>query len=56
MQSAINNARILPSDHPGSVKGTNARKLFAMDDIDGGLVGGASLVASEFLEIFRATT
>jgi triosephosphate isomerase len=40
----------------GSVKGTNARKLFAMDDIDGGLVGGASLVASEFLEIFRATT
>jgi triosephosphate isomerase len=38
----------------GSVKGANARKLFAMDDIDGGLVGGASLVAAEFLEIFRA--
>ena len=38
----------------GSVKGANARSLFAMDDIDGGLVGGASLVASEFLEIFRA--
>jgi triosephosphate isomerase len=40
----------------GSVKGANARALFAMDDIDGGLVGGASLVASEFLDIFRAAT
>jgi triosephosphate isomerase len=39
----------------GSVKGGNARSLFAMADIDGGLVGGASLVAKEFLEIFRAT-
>jgi len=38
----------------GSVKGANARNLFAMEDIDGGLVGGASLVAAEFLEIFRA--
>jgi triosephosphate isomerase len=38
----------------GSVKGANARSLFAMADIDGGLVGGASLVATEFLEIFRA--
>jgi triosephosphate isomerase len=37
----------------GSVKGANARELFAMEDIDGGLVGGASLVAREFLEIFR---
>jgi triosephosphate isomerase len=40
----------------GSVKGTNARALFAMDDIDGGLVGGASLIASDFLEIFHATS
>ena len=38
----------------GSVKGANARSLFAMSDIDGGLVGGASLAAAEFLEIFRA--
>lgn len=38
----------------GSVKGANARNLFAMADIDGGLVGGASLNAAEFLEIFRA--
>jgi triosephosphate isomerase len=38
----------------GSVKGANAGNLFAMADIDGGLVGGASLAAAEFLEIFRA--
>jgi triosephosphate isomerase len=38
----------------GSVKGANAQSLFAMADIDGGLVGGASLVAADFLEIFRA--
>jgi triosephosphate isomerase len=44
----------LPVLYGGSVKGANARNLFAMDDIDGGLVGGASLVAAEFLEIFRA--
>lgn len=40
----------------GSVKGSNARELFAMDDIDGGLVGGASLKAEEFLSIFQAAT
>ncbi len=40
----------------GSVKGGNARELFAEDDIDGGLVGGASLEASEFLTIFRAAS
>jgi triosephosphate isomerase (TIM) len=40
----------------GSVKGANARNLLTMGDIDGGLVGGASLVAAEFVEIFRAAT
>jgi len=38
----------------GSVKGANAATLFSMPDVDGGLVGGASLVAKEFLEIHRA--
>ncbi len=37
----------------GSVKSANASKLFAMPDIDGGLIGGASLVADEFIEICR---
>ncbi len=38
----------------GSVKAGNAGELFAMPDIDGGLVGGASLDASEFIAICRA--
>lgn len=38
----------------GSVKGTNARELFAQPDIDGGLIGGASLKAPEFTSIVRA--
>lgn len=40
----------------GSVKGGNASELFAQSDIDGGLVGGASLEASEFLAIYRAAS
>ena len=38
----------------GSVKGSNAQDLFAMPDIDGGLIGGASLNGSEFVTICRA--
>ena len=38
----------------GSVRAANAAALFAMPDIDGGLVGGASLAAGEFLDICRA--
>ncbi len=35
----------------GSVKANNAAELFAMPDIDGGLIGGASLVADDFVAI-----
>jgi triosephosphate isomerase (TIM) len=38
----------------GSVKGSNAAELFANQDVDGGLVGGASLVAEDFVKIIRA--
>jgi triosephosphate isomerase (TIM) len=38
----------------GSVKAANAAELFAMPDVDGGLVGGASLEAKGFSEICRA--
>lgn len=38
----------------GSVKPSNAFELFGMPDIDGGLIGGASLVAADFLAICRA--
>lgn len=39
----------------GSVKPGNAEELFNMTDIDGGLIGGASLVADDFLSICNAT-
>ena len=38
----------------GSVKKSNAAELFGMPNIDGGLIGGASLVAEEFLGIWNA--
>lgn len=38
----------------GSVKAGNAKELFAMPDVDGGLIGGASLKAEEFLKICAA--
>jgi triosephosphate isomerase (TIM) len=38
----------------GSVKPQNAQAIFAMADVDGGLIGGASLVAADFLAILRA--
>lgn len=38
----------------GSVKADNAAELFSQPDIDGGLIGGASLDAQSFLEICRA--
>jgi len=38
----------------GSVKAANAAELFAQPDIDGGLIGGAALVASDFLAIIAA--
>jgi triosephosphate isomerase len=44
-------ARIL---YGGSVKASNAAEIFAMPDVDGGLIGGASLVAADFIAIARA--
>ena len=38
----------------GSVKGSNASELFSMPDIDGGLIGGASLNSEEFLSICKS--
>ena len=38
----------------GSVKGANASEIFSKPDVDGGLVGGASLVASEFATIINS--
>lgn len=38
----------------GSVKPENASELFQMEDVDGGLIGGASLMADSFVDIFKA--
>src|SRR5687767_10795426 len=48
----------VPAETPilygGSVKPQNAAAIFATQDVDGGLIGGASLVAKDFLDIVRA--
>lgn len=46
-------AQRLPLLYGGSVKRENAESLFAMPDIDGGLIGGASLDAQHFLDIAK---
>jgi triosephosphate isomerase len=40
----------------GSVKAQNAAAIFGMPDVDGGLIGGASLVAADFIGIVKART
>lgn len=49
--NTADNVRIL---YGGSVKADNAEQLFKMANIDGGLIGGASLVAEDFLKICKA--
>jgi triosephosphate isomerase len=49
-------AAALPILYGGSVKAGNAGELFAMPDVDGGLIGGASLKAEDFLAICRAAS
>lgn len=44
----------VPILYGGSVKAANAAELFSMPDVDGGLIGGASLQAAEFAAICRA--
>jgi triosephosphate isomerase len=54
---AARNAKIAADTrilYGGSVKAGNAAELFAMPDVDGGLIGGASLKADEFLAILAA--
>lgn len=50
-QPIADNTTIL---YGGSCKGSNAAELFGNKDVDGGLIGGASLNASEFLAIIKA--
>jgi triosephosphate isomerase len=50
-ERVLSNTPIL---YGGSVKPQNAAAIFAMPDVDGGLIGGASLVAKDFLDIVKA--
>ena len=50
---ASDQVRIL---YGGSVKGSNAAEIFAVPDVDGALVGGASLKAADFLPIVEAAS
>jgi len=54
MQAATGHAGTLRLLYGGSVKPDNAAALFAQPDIDGGLIGGASLKATDFVAICRA--
>ena len=42
----------VPVLYGGSVKSANSAKIFALKNVDGGLIGGASLIASEFCKIY----
>lgn len=50
-ESVANNVSIL---YGGSVKASNAKEIFGKPDVDGGLVGGASLIVDEFVAIINA--
>ena len=43
----------IPILYGGSMKSSNAKELLQMEHIHGGLIGGASLDASEFLKIYN---
>lgn len=47
-------ASVISILYGGSVKASNAKELFSCADVDGGLVGGASLIADDFIEIIKA--
>ncbi len=54
LAAATEHAQRIPLLYGGSMNAANAAQLLAEDDIDGGLVGGASLKAAEFLQIIAA--
>jgi triosephosphate isomerase len=54
LQAATPHAAAMKILYGGSVKPDNAATLFAQPDIDGGLIGGASLKSADFIAICRA--
>ena len=56
LQAATGRGQSMKILYGGSVKPDNAATLFAQADIDGGLIGGASLKAADFIAICRASS
>ncbi len=56
LRAATDRAAAMRLLYGGSVKADNAAALFAQPDIDGGLIGGAALVAADFAAICRAAS
>jgi triosephosphate isomerase len=52
LDSSVANGLVI--QYGGSVKASNAAELFVQPDIDGGLIGGASLILEEFVAICKA--
>ncbi len=50
-EAVANNISVL---YGGSVKASNAKEIFGKPDVDGGLVGGSSLIGEEFVQIIKA--
>jgi len=47
-------SEMVPILYGGSVKPNNASKIFSQPDVDGGLIGGASLISNDFIEIINS--
>jgi triosephosphate isomerase (TIM) len=56
LQAATGHGASMKILYGGSVKPDNAAILFSQPDIDGGLIGGASLKAADFIAICRAAS
>jgi triosephosphate isomerase len=53
-QYGLDTAESISILYGGSVKGSNAAEIFSQPDVDGGLVGGASLIPDEFIQIIKS--
>lgn len=53
-QYSVSVANVIPILYGGSVKGANAKEIFGQSDVDGGLIGGASLSVPEYIQIAKS--
>lgn len=53
-QYGVSIANVIPILYGGSVKAANAKEIFGQTDVDGGLIGGASLSLPEYIQIAKS--